>query len=292
MAGNDIIIGDVSVQHALTFILIIIATVILGKLIYVFLRRILDKKISRRRSKLFAQGIQYLIIFLGIYYGVYYILGLNLLALATSLGIIGIAIAFSAQQILQNFLAALLIGVTRIIQIGDWVQSVDTPGINVSQVKEITLTNTSLRGVDGRVYFISNSMLLNSRIVNYTKSGFTEIPIQLTIPSTINYQKIKAIILQIAEENTKILPNIPKEEKIAAMNILKLPYIKHLLEKNVDKLDLNMFSPRILISNISGTSLTMDIKIWIREINKKDEIVSEFLEAIHKKFNEDKIELK
>jgi len=292
MAGNDIIIGDVSAQHALTFILIIIATVIFGKLIYVFLRRVLDKKFSRRRSKLFAQGVQYLIIFLGTYYGVYYILGLNLIALATSLGIIGIAIAFSAQQILQNFLAALLIGVTRIIQIGDWVQSVDTPGINVSQVKEITLTSTSLRGVDGRVYFISNSMLLNSRIVNYTKSGFTEIPIQLTIPSTIDYQKIKAIILQIAEENTKILPNITKEEKIAAINILNLPYIKHLLEKNVDKLDLNIFSPRVLISNISGSSLTMDIKIWIREINKKDEIVSEFLEAIHKKFNEEKIELK
>jgi small-conductance mechanosensitive channel len=292
MAINDIIIGDVSVQHALTFILIIIAIVILGKLVYVFLRRVLDKKFSRRRSKLFAQGVQYLIIVSGIYYGVYYILGLNLLALATSLGIIGIAIAFSAQQILQNFLAALLIGITRTIQIGDWVQSVDTPGINVSQVKEITLTNTSLRGVDGRVYFISNSILLNSKIVNYTKSGFTEIPIQLTIPSNINYQKIKEIILQIAEENTKILPNITKEEKIAAINILKLPYIKNLLEKNVDKLDLNMFSPRILISNISGTTLTMDIKIWIREINKKDEIVSEFLEAIHKKFNEDKIELK
>jgi small conductance mechanosensitive channel len=53
-----------------------------------------------------------------------------------------------------------------------------------------------------------------------------------------------------------------------------------------------MFSPRVLISSISGTSLTMDIKIWIREINKKDEIISEFLQAIHKKFNEEKIELK
>ena len=36
-----------------------------------------------------------------------------------------------------------------------------------------------------------------------------------------------------------------------------------------------MFEPRVLVSDISDSKITFSVRIWIREIDKKDEIVSE-----------------
>jgi small-conductance mechanosensitive channel len=56
-----------------------------------------------------------------------------------------------------------------------------------------------------------------------------------------------------------------------------------------DKLDMSMFKPRILISGVSDSGITLSIRLWIREINKKDEIISEFFDELLKKFKEEKI---
>jgi small conductance mechanosensitive channel len=292
MVGSNLFLDLVSIEQPLIFILTLIATVVFAKIAFVLVRRFLDTRISKRVSKLLAQAVQYLIIFSGIYYGVFYVLGYNLFALAASLGIIGIAIAFSAQQVIQNFLAAVLIGVTRTIQIGDWVSSLEVPSTGPSEVLEITLTYTELRSVDGRVYFIANSLLLGSRIVNYSRSGFTEIPVTLKVAAGCDFETVKKIILDSADHCKKILPNMPKEETTAALDVLKIPYVKQLFHVEKDKeVDIGMFMPRVLISNVTKTELTLDIKIWIREIQKKDEIVSEFLECISHGFAQANITL-
>ena len=291
MAGDNLLLDYVTIEHPLIFILTIIGTVIVAKIAFVLTRRYFDRRISKRRSKLIAQGVQYLILFVGVYYGIYYILGLNLFALAASLGVIGIAIAFSAQQIIQNFLAALLIGITRTIQIGDWIVSLEAPGTGPSEVLEITLTYTELRSIDGRVYFVANSLLLSSRVVNYTRSGFTEIPVTLKVAAGCDFEMVKSIILSAADSCKRILPNMPKDEKTEALNILKIPNIKQLFKVSKDKeVDIGMFTPRVLISNITKTDITIDVKIWIREIQKKDEIVSEFLDCIAKGFERAQIQ--
>jgi len=50
-----------------------------------------------------------------------------------------------------------------------------------------------------------------------------------------------------------------------------------------------MFEPRVLISDISDSKTTLSVRIWIREIDKKDEIISEFLEKLSEKFKEETI---
>jgi small conductance mechanosensitive channel len=69
----------------------------------------------------------------------------------------------------------------------------------------------------------------------------------------------------------------------------ELPNIKMLIK---DTVDMNMFQPRILVSDVSDSGVTLSIRLWIREVNKKDEIISEFLEDLLKKFKEEKTKLK
>ena len=136
---------------------------------------------------------------------------------------------------------------------------------------------------------ISTGVLISTIIINYTKSGFVEIPVPLTIPYTCDFEKVKNIVKEVAYGHAKILPNVSRVEKDIISKLFELSNIRILFK---DKLDLSMFEPRVLISDISDSKITLSIRIWIREIDKNDEIVSEFLEKLLEKFKEEKIELK
>jgi len=285
MVGDNILIGNVTLENFLIFIFIFLLTVVAGNISYALVRRLLDDKLSMRNSKVIAKITEYTFYILGLYYGVRYVLDFNLSAFVASLGIFSIAVAFGSQQIIQNFIAGLLISVVRPVQLDDWVEIGDT---GISNIKEIKLTRTVLRNKNGKLFLVPNSLLISSIIINYTKSGFVEIPVPLTIPYTSDFEKVKNIVQEVAHENAKILPNVSRVEKDIISKLFELSNIKILFK---DKLDMSLFEPRVLISDISDSKTTLSIRIWIREIDKRDEIISEFLEKLLEKFIEEKIEL-
>ncbi len=281
----DILIGNVPLENLLIFIFTFILTTVGGNLSYSLLRKILDGRLSLRNSKLIARIAEYIVFILGFSYGLYYVLGLELKAFVASLGIIGIAVAFASQQIIQNVIAGILIAVTRPIQLDDWVE---IGGSGISNIKDITLTRTTLRDRNGRLYYIPNSVVIASIVINYTKSGFVATPVAVTIPYTSDIEKVERIITEVARDNPRILPRVPREEKDIITKIIELPNIKMLFK---DKLNMNIFEPRVSISDISDSKITLSIKLWIREIEKKDEIISEFLVELLKRFKDENIDL-
>ncbi|HEX7628157.1 MAG TPA: hypothetical protein VF354_04455, partial [Candidatus Methanoperedens sp.] len=94
MVGDKILIGNVSLEYILIFLFIFLLTVVAGNISYALMRRLFDDKLSLRNSKLIARVIEYTLYALGFYYGVRYVLNLDLNALIASLGIFSIAIAF------------------------------------------------------------------------------------------------------------------------------------------------------------------------------------------------------
>ncbi|MCX9081221.1 MAG: mechanosensitive ion channel [Candidatus Methanoperedens sp.] len=283
MVGDKILIGNVTLEYFLIFIFIFLLTVVVGNISYALMRRLFDDKLSLRDSKLIARVIEYTLFTLGFYYGVRYVLNLDLNALIASLGIISIAIAFGSQQIIQNFIAGLLISVGRNIQLDDWVE---IGGTGISNILDISLTRTVLRNKEGKLFYVPNSLLISTIIINYTKSGFIEISVPLTIPYSSDFEKIKNIIKEVAHGHAKILPNVFRVEKTYISKLFELSSIRILFK---DKLDMSMFEPRVLISDISDSKTTLSVRIWIREIDKKDEILSEFLEKLYGKFKEENI---
>lgn len=288
MAENKIFIGTVPLESFLLFLFTFILTLIVGNVAYVLVRRLLDGRLSRRNSKLLARATHYTVLFGGIYLGIHHVLGQDLTAFAASLGVFSIALAFSSQQIIQNLIAGLLIAIERPIQLEEWIEVGGAPETGVCKVKDITLTTTVLRNIDGRLIYLPNAVLLSSRIINYSKSGLVELPVQFTIPYSSDFEKIKRIVLDVADENVWILPNVPLEEKSIMTQLVEMPRFKRLFEQDFN---VKMFEPKILISDVSGTTITLSIRIWIREVNKREIIVSEFLDSLLKKLKEEKIEM-
>ncbi|CAG0948485.1 MAG: mechanosensitive ion channel [Candidatus Methanoperedens sp.] len=285
MVGANIFIGNVTLENFLIFLFIFLLTVIIANISYALMRRLLDDKLSLGNSKLIARIIEYAFYTLGFYYGVLYVLKMDLSALIASLGIFTIALAFGAQQIIQNFIAGVLISILRPIELDDWVEISDT---GISNIKEIKLTRTVLRNRNGKLFFVPNSVLVSTIIINYTKSGFVEIPVPLSISYSCDFEKVKNIVKEVAQGHPKILPNVSRREKDIISKLFELSNFKILFK---DKMDMRMFEPGVLISDISDSKITLSLRIWIREIDKKDEIVSEFLEKLMTKFKVEKIEL-
>jgi small-conductance mechanosensitive channel len=90
------------------------------------------------------------------------VLGIDVTALVTGLGIGGVAIALAVQNILGDLFAALSIVLDRPFEAGDTI-AVDT---QVGTVERIGLKTTRVRSVSGEEIIFSNTDLLQSRVRN------------------------------------------------------------------------------------------------------------------------------
>ncbi|MFH1682907.1 MAG: mechanosensitive ion channel domain-containing protein [Candidatus Woesearchaeota archaeon] len=277
--AEPIFIGGISLARLLLFLFVFVLVLVFGNAVYSLIRRSFDQRISKRSSKWFARSFQYLILGGGFYLSIYKILKLDLTAMAASLGVLGIVIALSSQQILQNILAGVLIFIQRPVSLEDWV-SVGFPDTGINRVKDIRLTKTTLEDKDGRIIYVPNSILVTSKIINYTRMSFIEMPVELKVPYN-KLEKAKKLIFATISENVRILPQVSADERSIVRKLLKI--------KSSQKIPEEKFVPRILLTGISDSIATISVRVWVREIQYKEVIISEFLSSLAKKMKKEKI---
>lgn len=96
-------------------------------------------------------------------------LQVNLAALMTGAGLIGIVVGFGAQQAIRDFLAGIFILVENQYRVGDIV-TLRTAGTDVSGVVEdITIRITRLRDLDGNLHIVQNGAanIVTNRTFDY-----------------------------------------------------------------------------------------------------------------------------
>ena len=258
---------------ALASAIILIAGFI-ASIIHSLIRAILDKRISRAASIWTARIVQYAIYAFAIYVAFYNVLKLNFAGIAASAGILGIAVAFSSQQIVQNVIAGVLITIRRPIQLEDYI-SIGFPDVGICKVKDITIFQVVLKNVDGRLFYVPNATILTQVITNYTKSNALRMSVPLNITNANNAEKIKGIAMNVAKRDSRILPNIPLKQK----NILKdiAPQIYSILGDSTAKKN---YDPSIITKGLSGSGMSLEIRFWITDIAKRDEIISHYLDSL------------
>ncbi len=282
------LIGDITLQIFILFLTLFVGTIILSMLANVLIRKFLDPRMARRYSKITARLVQYSILIVGFYYSFTEVLEFDFTAFLASLGLIGIAIAFSSQQVIQNMMAGLLIFITRPVQMEDWVAVGGIPDTGIGRVKDINWTRTVLRNQDGRIVFIPNSNMITSKVVNYTQAGYTRTPVDLEVPYDIDFDRFKSIVMDVAHDHPKIPPNMTEEEKDRFSSTFDLPSIKRFLE---DKPNMNMFETQVQITGLLESKYKVQVHIWVAEIKDREMIVSEFLEMLMNRLRSEGISL-
>jgi len=293
MVDPKAIIGDVTLVEFVFFIFLFWITVIFSNLISTFITRFLRTKTKKPTYKVPGKVIQYILIFSATYYGLKYILGFDLTAFAAAFGVIGIAVAFSAQQTIQNLIAGIFIIVGGTIKLGDWVEVSGFPRTGLSQVKDISITRTTLREDNGRLIIVPNSIFIENKIIKYPEGDFFKEEFSLLVSSKNNLKKVKKIIQEVCNKNEKVLPNIPRKEKYGLRKILNTVPEEHrdLFQFLRRRIDTSRFEPVVFVDNISKNSIKLNVLLWVWEIRNRDKIVSSIMEELLEEFSKNKIEL-
>jgi small-conductance mechanosensitive channel len=159
-------------------------------------------------------------------------LGVNITALATSLGVGGIAVALAVQNILGDLFASLSIVIDKPFIIGDAI-AVDTLS---GTVEHIGLKTTRIRSATGEQLIVANSDMLKARLRNYKRMQERCITFTFTVPFSTPADKLE-----------------------------KIPEVVRAIIEGRDKIRFD----RAHFKDLGGSAYTFEVVYWVREPDYK-----------------------
>ncbi|MDE3022457.1 MAG: mechanosensitive ion channel family protein [Pseudomonadota bacterium] len=123
-------------------------------------------------------------------------LGISVAPVLATAGVIGVALGFSAQNLVKDFLNGFFLVLENQVRRGDIVEVAGKSGL----VEEITLRYIQLRDYDGNVHFIPNGQV--TTVTNMSR-GFAYSVIDIPVAYRENIDEVFKSLLQIGTELRK-----------------------------------------------------------------------------------------
>ncbi len=147
-------------------------------------------------------------------------LGINVTGIVAALGIVGLAMAFAAQDTIENIIAGIFLMVDRPFREGDRILLPKRIGSLYSSwgdVTEIGLRTTRVRSTDGVLLTIPNKLLTKDTIANFNHKDDRNLRVRIRlglVPTWENVMKGEKIVEEIAKNNENICQEKPKPPQI------------------------------------------------------------------------------
>ncbi|WP_100656433.1 mechanosensitive ion channel family protein [Alteromonas flava] len=150
---------------------------LIGRIVQQLLRRSIE---SRQIADLFTAVVKVAVIIVGLFIALEFV-GLTgtVTSLLAGAGIVGLAIGFAFQDMTENLIAGIAMGIRKPFQIDDVIEADGVFG----KVRAINLRNTLVETFFGQVEIVPNKILFRNILTNYSKRGIR----RLEIPVGISY---------------------------------------------------------------------------------------------------------
>ena len=122
--------------------------------------------------------------------------GVDVGPLIGALGISGIAIAFAAQDVIQNFIAGIIIQVRRPFRVGDQVTTMDFDGT----VRDVDLRAVRLLTFDGLEVVLPAREVLGGAIVNHTRTPLRRTTLVVGVRYDTDLEHARSVVLEALAE--------------------------------------------------------------------------------------------
>jgi|TARA_B100000530_G_scaffold282988_1_gene196938 small-conductance mechanosensitive channel len=143
-------------------------------------------------------------------------LGINVTGIVAALGIVGLAMAFAAQDTIENIIAGIFLMVDRPFREGDRILLPKRIGSLYSSwgdVTEIGLRTTRVRSTDGVLLTVPNKLFTKDTIANFNHKDDRNLRVRIRlglVPTWENVTKGEKIVEEIAKNNEDICQEKPK----------------------------------------------------------------------------------
>ncbi len=187
------------------------------------------------------------------------VIGIEVTALLAGAGVIGLVIAFAAQDTLGNFFSGMHLLVDRPFSIGDIIL---LESGEYCRVEEIGMRSTKLYNIrEHEGIILPNNSLANQKIVNIAKPDTTiRVRIEVGVAYGSDVQMVKQILKEVAEEH----PGVINDEKHEIV---------------------------VTFREFADSSLDFSLRVWIDKIPRQWRIMGDIRERIDQRFREENIEI-
>ncbi|NJN71898.1 MAG: mechanosensitive ion channel [Limnothrix sp. RL_2_0] len=132
-------------------------------------------------------------------------LNFDLIGLMASLGIVGLAVAFAAQKILEQLIATLVLYLDRPFITGDYIR---LPSGELGKVENIGLRSTKIRSLGtGTIIVMPNSILVNVEVENVTLAKKIMVLLYMDFPAVLKDRE-RALVQQVILDQTTYLSGV------------------------------------------------------------------------------------
>jgi small-conductance mechanosensitive channel len=121
------------------------------------------------------------------------IMGLQVAALVTSLGLAGVTIGFALKDVLANSMAGILLLLQRPFTIGDVICVADCEGT----VRDIRVRDTLIEQADGRMVFVPNATVFNAPITNTSSAVLRRLEVRMHVPLTADLDAARSAVARV-----------------------------------------------------------------------------------------------
>lgn len=203
---------DVTVKHLPNFVvalLIVFVFSLLSRVMSSTLRKVLHKTLeSRQIADLLSAIFKIIVMTIGIFVALDFIgLSGTVKSLLAGAGIIGLAIGFAFQDMTENLIAGIAMGIRKPFQIGDVIEAGDVFGT----VKSINLRNTLVENFYGQLNVVPNKTLFRNTLKNYTTTGERRVEVPVGISYADDIEKATDVLVEAVNK----LDFIAKKEETA-----------------------------------------------------------------------------
>ena len=189
-------------------------------------------------------------------------LGINVTGIVAALGIFGLAVAFAAQDTMENVIAGIFIIIDRPFREGERILLPKKLGGIYSSwgdVVEIGLRTTHVRSTDGVLLTIPNKLLTKDAVANFSHSEL-RVRVRLGLTATwSNVTKAEEIVKDIANNHSEIIDK-PKP-------------------------------PGVVLRDFGDQEVIMEIRYYVDNARKMRSSKSSFVTEILRRFEEEKVTL-
>ena len=147
-------------------------------------------------------------------------LGINVTGIVAALGIVGLAMAFAAQDTIENIIAGVFLMVDRPFREGDRIllpKKIGSLYSSWGDVTEVGLRTTRVRSTDGVLMSIPNKLFTRDVIANFNHKDEKNLRVRIRlglVPTWENVTKGEEIVAKIATQHEDICQEDPKPPQI------------------------------------------------------------------------------
>ncbi|MCJ7583006.1 MAG: mechanosensitive ion channel family protein [Candidatus Aminicenantes bacterium] len=192
---DKIVWGNITYSHLLTVVIILLLGSFVAKILSLYIRRFLKKKLTKDHLQLIIK-LESFIVYAIAFVWAFAVLGLKLTGVLFGGAMAGIILGFASQSIVGNFIAGIFLIIEKPFKIGDQVNIDNMNGF----VEDIRIIATTIRTYDGLYVRIPNQTVFTTKMTNYVGNIARRFEYEVGIRYSDNADKAIDIIKDVIEQ--------------------------------------------------------------------------------------------